>query len=66
VVEPAVSAADDVVVTAIAAMSGATTFDASASASDFVSVDAEPNPPRTPKLLVEFPGERSNRLVPVR
>ncbi len=36
-------------------MSGAASRDARAAASAVVSVDAEPNPPRTPELLVEGP-----------
>ncbi len=51
-VDAAVKDADVEVVGATAAMSGATVFDASASASDVVRVDADPKPPRTPPVLV--------------
>ena len=64
-VEAAVNVAEVDVVGATAAMSGATVFDAErVSASAVVRVDAEPNPPRTPPLLVELPGEMINRLLP--
>src|ERR1019366_3328149 len=49
---------------ATAAMSGATTGDARAAASAWVRVEAEPNPPRRPVVLVVLPGEMINRLVP--
>ncbi len=63
-VDDAVSDAEVDVVGATAAMSGATIFDASAVGVRVVSVDAEPNPPRTPPLLVELPGEMISRLLP--
>src|ERR1700742_4683824 len=44
-------------------MSGADCLDARAAASAAVSVDADPNPPRTP-LLVELPGEMISRFPP--
>src|SRR5665647_1820022 len=49
---------------ATAAMSGATTGEARACASAWVSVEADPNPPRSPVVLVVLPGEMINRLVP--
>src|SRR5450631_3102612 len=49
---------------ATAAMSGATTGEARAAASAWVSVEADPNPPRTPVVLVVLPGEMINKLVP--
>src|SRR5450759_5676559 len=52
------------VVGATAAMSGATTGEARAWASAWVSVEADPNPPRKPVVLVVLPGERIKRLVP--
>src|SRR4051812_10272533 len=55
-VDAAVNDAEVEVVGATAAMSGATVFDASASASAVVSVDADPKPPRTPPVLVWLPG----------
>src|SRR5450759_4063055 len=52
------------VVGASAAMSGATTGEARAWASAWVSVEADPNPPRRPVVLVVLPGEMIRRLVP--
>src|ERR1019366_7351346 len=49
---------------ATAAMSGATTAEANAAASAWVSVEADPNPPRRPVVLVVLPGEMINKLVP--
>ncbi len=49
---------------ATAAMSGATSFEARASASCTVRVEAEPKPPRTPSLLVALPGVTTSRLLP--
>src|SRR5450759_2982102 len=49
---------------ATAAMSGATTGEARAAASAWVSVEADPNPPRRPVVLVVLPGEMISRLVP--
>ena len=63
-VEPLVRLSDRLVVGATAATSGATVCEASAVASETVSVDAEPDPPRTPELLVVLPGVTTNRLVP--
>src|SRR5580765_7224853 len=48
---------------ATAAMSGAACFEASASASSVVKVDAEPKPPRTPPKVL-LPGETISRLPP--
>ena len=64
-VSPAVSATLAVGTGATATTSGATSVDdPRASASPTVSVDAEPNPPRTPVLSVELPGETTRRFVP--
>src|SRR5664280_1056492 len=49
---------------ATAAMSGAPTAEANAAASAWVSVEADPNPPRRPVVLVVLPGEMINKLVP--
>src|SRR6185312_6135671 len=62
--EPAVNGSDVETVGATALMSGATVLSASAAASRTVNVDAEPNPPRMPELLVELPGETISRLLP--
>ncbi|HEX5346590.1 MAG TPA: hypothetical protein VFW64_05735, partial [Pseudonocardiaceae bacterium] len=61
---PAVSDSERCTVGATAAMSGATTFEASAVASVSVRVEAEPEPPRTPLLLVMLPGVMMSRLLP--
>src|SRR5580698_2626498 len=63
-VDPAVSSSVVEVVGATAATSGALTLEASALASAVVNVDAEPNPPRTPALLVALPGDTTSRLLP--
>ena len=64
VVVPLTSDADVVDTGATASMSGAAALDRSVSASCSVSVDADPNPPRTPADDVELPGEITSRLVP--
>ena len=63
-VSPTVNDTWAVLVGATASMSGATSEDANASASPAVSVEDEPNPPRTPLLLVLLPGEITSTLVP--
>ena len=63
-VSPTVNDTWAVLVGATASMSGATSEDANASASPAVSVEDEPNPPRTPLLLVVLPGEITSTLVP--
>src|SRR5664279_2035186 len=62
--DPAVNACELDLIGATAAMSGAATGDANASASSVVSVDAVPNPPRTPAVVVELPGVTISRLLP--
>ena len=61
---PATTDSELEVLGATAAMSGATTGEARACASAWVSVEADPNPPRRPVVLVVLPGEMINRLVP--
>ena len=61
--DPTVSVPDDEVAAATWATSGATIFDPRASASAFVKVFADPNPPRMPPV-VTLPGETIRRLVP--
>src|SRR5665811_623940 len=62
--EPATSDCELDVVGATAAMSGTTTGEARACASAWVSVEADPNPPRRPVVLVVLPGEMIRRFVP--
>jgi len=63
-VEPAVSDSEVDLIGATAAMSGAATVEARASASSVVSVDAVPNPPLMPPVVVELPGVTISRLLP--
>ncbi len=62
--EPFVNGSDEVFTPAMAPMSGAATLEASASASAVVKVETLPNPPRTPVVEVELPGDTISRLLP--
>ena len=62
--DPAWSAADVAATGATAAMSGVAAPGRSAAASCSVKVEAEPNPPRVPDVVVELPGEITSTLVP--
>ena len=53
---PAVSTSEDDVIPATALMSGASTGEASADTSAWVSVEAEPSASRTPEVEVVLPG----------
>jgi hypothetical protein len=63
-VDPARNAADVVDAGAAVCTSGAVTGELRAAASWRVKVDAEPNPPRVPEVLVELPGETTSTFVP--
>jgi hypothetical protein len=63
-VDPARSDADVVETGAAACTSGAVTGEVNELASWRVKVDAEPNPPRVPELLVELPGDTTRTFVP--
>ena len=63
-VSPAVSEVEPEVVGATFSASGTTSWSAIAVASWRVSVEAEPNPPRTPEESVLLPGETMSRLLP--